>query len=119
MSKISKNERFRNRTMTQTKANPAFSEQFQFRKEQVSIETFEATAAFDVVYFDAFAPQAQPELWTADVFARMYAALRPEGVLVTYCAQGAFKRTLKQVGFQVERLQGPPGKREMTRATKT
>ena len=94
------------------------SEHFQFRKEQVSIETYEAVDAFDVVYFDAFAPQAQPELWTADVFARMYHALRPEGVLVTYCAQGAFKRTLKQVGFQVERLQGPPGKREMTRATK-
>lgn len=95
------------------------SEQFQFRKEKIAIEAFEAVDTFDVIYFDAFAPQAQPELWTADVFARMYNALRPDGVLVTYCAQGAFKRTLKQVGFHVERLQGPPGKREMTRATKT
>ncbi len=94
------------------------SEYFDFRKEQQSIETFEAEEAFDVIFFDAFAPQAQPELWTAEVFGRMYKALRPEGVLVTYCAQGAFKRTLKQAGFQVERLQGPPGKREMTRATK-
>ena len=100
-------------------ADHVFSEQFYFRKEQVSIEVYEAREAFDVIYFDAFAPQAQPELWTAEVFARMYGALRPEGVLVTYCAQGAFKRTLKQVGFQVERLQGPPGKREMTRATKS
>ncbi len=96
----------------------SLSEQFQFRKEQVSIETFSSPDTFDVIYFDAFAPQAQPELWTADVFERMFRSLRPEGVLVTYCAQGAFKRTLKQVGFQVERLQGPPGKREMTRATK-
>ncbi len=96
----------------------ALSEHFHFRKEQTPIETFEAQEAFDVVYFDAFAPQAQPELWTVEVFGRMYRALRPEGVLVTYCAQGEFKRTLKQAGFQVERLQGPPGKREMTRATK-
>lgn len=94
------------------------SEQFQFRKEKIAIEAFEATDTFDVIYFDAFAPQAQPELWTAEVFARMYQALRTDGVLVTYCAQGAFKRTLKQVGFHVERLQGPPGKREMTRATR-
>lgn len=99
-------------------ADHNLSEHFVFRKEQTSIETFEAQEAFDVVYFDAFAPQAQPELWTAEVFGRMYRALRPDGVLVTYCAQGAFKRTLKQAGFQVERLQGPPGKREMTRATK-
>ncbi len=95
------------------------SEQFQFRKEKIAIEAFEAIDTFDVIYFDAFAPQAQPELWTVEVFARMYEALRTDGVLVTYCAQGAFKRTLKQVGFHVERLQGPPGKREMTRATKT
>jgi tRNA U34 5-methylaminomethyl-2-thiouridine-forming methyltransferase MnmC len=96
----------------------AFSENFQFRKEQIFIELFEANEAYDVIYFDAFAPQAQPELWTEEVFGRMYRALRPAGILVTYCAQGAFKRTLKQVGFQVERLPGPPGKREMTRAVK-
>lgn len=94
------------------------SEHFHFRKEQTLIEIFEAQEAFDVIYFDAFAPQAQPELWTSEVFGRMYRALRPEGVLVTYCAQGEFKRTLKQAGLQVERLQGPPGKREMTRANK-
>lgn len=94
------------------------SGQFQFRKEQTSIETFEEREAFDVIYFDAFAPQEQPELWTVEVFEHMYRSLRPDGVLVTYCAQGAFKRNLRQAGFQVERLPGPPGKREMTRATK-
>jgi tRNA U34 5-methylaminomethyl-2-thiouridine-forming methyltransferase MnmC len=99
------------------KSHP-FSEHFVFQKEKIPIEQFQGDAAFDLVYFDAFAPQAQPELWTAEVFAHMYAALDAEGVLVTYCAQGAFKRTLKSVGFKVERLAGPPGKREMTRAYK-
>lgn len=95
-----------------------FSEYFIFEKQQTPIEVFEAGEAFDLIYFDAFAPQAQPELWTEAVLARMYCALKPDGLLVTYCAQGAFKRTLKKVGFAVEKLQGPPGKREMTRGWK-
>lgn len=95
-----------------------FSDQFTFKKSQTSIENFIEPDAFDLIYFDAFAPQSQPELWTEKVFASMYASLKPEGVLVTYCAQGHFKRTLKKAGFTVERLQGPPGKREMTRASR-
>ena len=94
------------------------SNNFVFEKQLTPIQDFYAPEAFDVVYFDAFAPQAQPELWTQDVFKNMYESLRPEGILVTYCAQGEFKRTLKKVGFSVERIQGPPGKREMTRAWK-
>lgn len=95
-----------------------FSEHFTFEKRQVRIEEFSQPESFDLIYFDAFAPQAQPELWTEEVFVNMYRSLRPEGVLVTYCAQGHFKRTLKKVGFTIERLQGPPGKREMTRASR-
>lgn len=95
-----------------------FSECFTFEKSKTRIEDFARPAAFDLIYFDAFAPQSQPELWTEEVFARMFESLKPEGVLVTYCAQGHFKRTLKKVGFSVERLQGPPGKREMTRASR-
>ncbi|MCC7244164.1 MAG: tRNA (5-methylaminomethyl-2-thiouridine)(34)-methyltransferase MnmD [Saprospiraceae bacterium] len=95
----------------------SFSPYFELTKRRMSIEHFEEESAFDVVYFDAFAPQAQPELWTPEVFGRMFRSLRPEGVLVTYCAQGEFKRSLKKAGFTVERLPGPPGKREMTRAT--
>jgi tRNA U34 5-methylaminomethyl-2-thiouridine-forming methyltransferase MnmC len=91
---------------------------FCFQKLPAAIETFEAIEKFDLIYFDAFAPQAQPELWTVDVMERMYHALRPEGVLVTYCAKGEFKRNLKKAGFEVEALSGPPGKREMTRALK-
>ena len=74
--------------------------------------------SFDLIYFDAFAPSAQPELWSEDVFQAMYDALLPGGALVTYCAKGVVKRTMKSVGFEVEVLPGPPRKREMTRAWK-
>lgn len=96
----------------------AFSPSFLFEKRLESLEAFREESSYDLIYFDAFAPQAQPELWQASVFSSLFDSLRPEGVLVTYCAQGAFKRTLKQVGFKVEALKGPPGKREMTRAWK-
>ena len=95
-----------------------FSDNFTFEKLRQPIEAFCREETFDLIYFDAFAPQAQPELWTEAVFANMFRSLKPEGILVTYCAQGHFKRTLKKTGFMVERLQGPPGKREMTRALK-
>jgi tRNA U34 5-methylaminomethyl-2-thiouridine-forming methyltransferase MnmC len=71
---------------------------------------------FDVVYFDAFAPQKQPEMWTTDVFKKVYDAVNEGGCLVTYCAKGQVKRDLRSVGFQVESLPGPKGKREMIRA---
>jgi len=95
-----------------------FNESFRFIKHHHPIETFRQPDTFDIIYFDAFVPQAQPEVWTEAIFRNMYDSLKPEGVLVTYCAQGEFKRRLKRVGFSVERLQGPPGKREMTRGTK-
>lgn len=76
------------------------------------------TNGFHLIYFDAFAPSAQPELWTATVFEKMYQALLPQGLLTTYCAKGEVKRTLRKVGFTVQSLPGPIGKREMTRAMK-
>ena len=73
----------------------------------------------DIVYFDAFAPEKQPEMWSTEVFARIYEAMRPGGVLTTYCAKGAIRRLLQTTGFTVERLAGPVGgKREILRATK-
>lgn len=72
----------------------------------------------DVIFFDAFAPDIQPELWTKLVFETMHKALKSGGVLVTYCAKGVVKRTIKEVGFTLETLAGPPGKREMIRAIK-
>ena len=74
---------------------------------------------FDVVYYDAFGPRAQEELWTLENFNIAYQALKTGGILSTYCAKGQVKRDLKSVGFFVETLPGPPGKREMVVAVKT
>jgi tRNA U34 5-methylaminomethyl-2-thiouridine-forming methyltransferase MnmC len=73
---------------------------------------------FDIIYFDAFAPSHQPKLWQKVVLTKMYKSLKNNGFLITYCAQGQFKRDLKSVGFEVINLPGPPGKREITKAVK-
>ncbi len=72
----------------------------------------------NVIFYDAFAPSSQPELWEPEILGLCAGALVHNGTLVTYCAKGQFKRNLKQVGLVVEPLPGPPGKREMTRARK-
>lgn len=73
----------------------------------------------DVVYFDAFAPEKQPEMWSEAVIADIYRIMAPGGVLTTYCAKGSIRRLLQQTGFRVERIPGPPeGKREILRAVK-
>ncbi len=94
------------------------SEFFQFKKQKKSFLDIKDVLAFDVVYFDAFGPRVQPELWTEAIFKSMYTALKPNGVLVTYCAQGDARRAMISAGFKVEKLQGPPGKRHMLRAHK-
>ncbi|MBK6904582.1 MAG: tRNA (5-methylaminomethyl-2-thiouridine)(34)-methyltransferase MnmD [Saprospirales bacterium] len=98
----------------------AFSldEHFVFTKWRSLFEEFAPPSQYDVIYFDAFAPAAQPELWELPLLGKMYDALLPGGVLTTYCAKGSVKRNLKSLGFTLESLEGPPGKREMTRATK-
>lgn len=73
---------------------------------------------FNLIYFDAFGARVQPELWTVAIFEKMFNALKSEGYLVTYAAKGSVRRALQEVGFLVERLPGPPGKREMLRARK-
>lgn len=73
---------------------------------------------FDLIYFDAFGYHVQPDLWSTEIFRKMYNALKDNGVLVTYAARGVVKRSMIEVGFTVEKLAGPPGKREMFRATK-
>jgi tRNA U34 5-methylaminomethyl-2-thiouridine-forming methyltransferase MnmC len=73
---------------------------------------------YDLIYFDAFGYRVQPELWSTEIFEKMYKALKVNGVLVTYAARGVVKRSMIEVGFTVEKLAGPPGKREMFRATK-
>lgn len=73
---------------------------------------------FDVIYFDAFGPEKQPEMWARDIFVRIHELSREGAVLTTYCAKGAVRRMLQEIGYRVERLPGPPGKREMLRAIK-
>ncbi|CAZ96968.1 tRNA (5-methylaminomethyl-2-thiouridine)(34)-methyltransferase MnmD [Zobellia galactanivorans] len=94
------------------------SNDFMLRKEQKFFADITDENAFDLVYFDAFGARVQPELWTEDIFAIMYRAMRKDGVLVTYAAKGSVRRAMQAVGFEVERLPGPPGKREMLRARK-
>lgn len=95
------------------------SDRFTLKKIQAKIQEFDMPEDhFDLIYFDAFGPRAQSEMWELPVLGKMYKGLKNEGVLVTYCAKGQFKRDLKSLGFEIEELPGPPGKREMTRATK-
>ncbi|WP_339849300.1 tRNA (5-methylaminomethyl-2-thiouridine)(34)-methyltransferase MnmD [uncultured Dokdonia sp.] len=94
------------------------SDDFKLTKRKQRFEDITDNEVFDLIYFDAFGPRVQPTLWTEEIFTKMFNALKPNGVLTTYCAQGAARRAMQAVGFQVERLPGPPGKREMLRATK-
>ena len=91
---------------------------FHLRKMEGEIEAFEPGDTFHLVYFDAFAPEKQPELWTEAIFEKMYRLMKPGGSLVTYCAKGAVRRAMIAAGFEVEKLPGPPGKREMLRANR-
>ncbi|MEG9328511.1 tRNA (5-methylaminomethyl-2-thiouridine)(34)-methyltransferase MnmD [Salinimicrobium catena] len=91
---------------------------FCLQKQQMFFKDIKAQDYFDLIFFDAFGPRVQPELWTEEIFMRMYNSLRQDGVLVTYSAKGSVRRAMQAVGFLVERLPGPPGKREMLRATK-
>ncbi|MDR1202986.1 MAG: tRNA (5-methylaminomethyl-2-thiouridine)(34)-methyltransferase MnmD [Tannerellaceae bacterium] len=72
----------------------------------------------DLVYFDAFAPDKQPEMWNQEIFRRLYHAMTEGGILTTYCAKGSVRRMMQEAGYSMERIPGPPGKREMLRATK-
>ena len=94
------------------------SESFRFKKNQCDFRDVDDDAQFDLIYFDAFGPRVQPELWTTDMFEKMIRLMKPGGHLVTYCAKGDVRRSMMQVGFRVERIPGPPGKREMLRASK-
>ncbi len=92
---------------------------FTLHKQQVMLQEYEPKEeSIDLIYFDAFGPRVQPELWEKSIFDKMFTVLKPNGVLVTYCAKGDVRRTMLASGFEVERLPGPPGKREMLRATK-
>ena len=94
------------------------TESFCFKKHHTPLQDYLSNTQFHVIYFDAFAPDAQPELWTKEVFEKMYAMLLPGGILTTYSSKGIIRRNLLSAGFVVEKIPGPPGKREMVRAMK-
>ena len=100
------------------KKSSAITNYFSLHKQQKDFMQIEDQDAFNLIYFDAFGARVQPELWTESIFSKMYQALKLNGVLVTYAAKGSVRRAMLAVGFRVERLPGPPGKREMLRATK-
>ena len=92
--------------------------QFNFHKIKGDLMNLNLSMQFDLIYYDAFSPSSQPELWTEEIFSKMYHLLYPGGILTTYCAKGQVKRNLKNVGFLVESPPGPMRKREMTVARK-
>jgi len=94
------------------------SDSFSFKKSKAKIQEFEDWLGYDLIYYDAFAPSCQQELWEKEIHSKLYNQLSPGGCLVTYCSQGAFRRILTSLGYRVERLNGPAKKREMIRATK-
>lgn len=97
---------------------PITKEGITIEKKKMGIESFKSEVMFDVVYFDAFAPEKHPEIWTIEIYKSLFSMMNEGGILTTYCAKGKVKRELLGSGFMVENLSGPPGKREMTRATK-
>lgn len=82
------------------------------------IQDYKTDSKFDIVYFDAFAPEVQPEIWTEVLFKKLFGFMNDGAILTTYSVKGTVRRTLKKVGFIVEKLPGPSGKREITRAIK-
>jgi tRNA U34 5-methylaminomethyl-2-thiouridine-forming methyltransferase MnmC len=95
-----------------------FRNDFSLTKRKQFFADIDDKEKFDLIYFDAFGYSVQPELWSTEIFKKMYEALKPKGILVTYAARGVVKRSMIEVGFTVEKLAGPPGKREMFRARK-
>jgi len=91
---------------------------FWLTKTEADFTQFNFNEMFDVVYFDAFSPEKQPEMWSVELFEKIFIQCNPGAALTTYCAKGVVRRAMQSAGFQVERLPGPPGKRQMLRSTK-
>ncbi len=95
------------------------SEHFKILKHPIAIQEFSHKGPYDLIYYDAFAPSTQAPLWEEDIHKPLYKQLVSHGQLVTYCAQGRFKRMLKAIGYTLESLPGPAHKKEIIRATKS
>ncbi|MDP2339065.1 MAG: tRNA (5-methylaminomethyl-2-thiouridine)(34)-methyltransferase MnmD [Bacteroidota bacterium] len=97
------------------------SPEFKLQKMEADLLTFQfdSTPQFDLVYYDAFAPVKQPEMWSEEILQKVATTVLKDGIMVTYCAKGAVRRTLSNAGFQMERIPGPTGKKEILRGKKT
>lgn len=91
---------------------------FRLKKVETDFTRYSFEDNFDVVFFDAFSPEKQPKMWSQEQFAKIYNYCHSDAILTTYCAKGAVRRAMQAAGFNVERLQGPPGKREILRAVR-
>lgn len=98
--------------------NVTISEHFRLIKRQQLFNEINDQNQFDIIYFDAFGYRVQPELWSVEIFIKMFEALKEGGILVTYACRGPIKNAMREAGFQIEILAGPPGKREMLRGWK-
>jgi tRNA U34 5-methylaminomethyl-2-thiouridine-forming methyltransferase MnmC len=104
----------------QFNATTSVSNHFQLQKIKGDFTQFEFTSlpGIDLIYFDAFSPDKQPEMWTKEIFSALFNCCNPGAIMATYCAKGIVRRSMQEAGFKTERLPGPPGKREMLRAIK-
>jgi tRNA U34 5-methylaminomethyl-2-thiouridine-forming methyltransferase MnmC len=98
--------------------NVTISETFRLTKRKQLFNDINYKDQFDIIYFDAFGYRVQPELWSVEIFTKMFEALKEGGILVTYACRGPIKNAMKEAGFNIEKLAGPPGKREMLRGWK-
>ncbi len=96
----------------------SLGDHFTLKKHPIKLLDFETEKLFDIIYYDAFGPRVEPMMWTIEAMQKCFDLLKPGGIWVSYCAKGEVRRNLTAVGFKVERLPGPPGKREMLRAKK-
>lgn len=103
---------------SQWEESVTIDQKFILTKRLMKFQDFSTKNLYDIIYFDAFSPRVQPDLWTKEIFGAMWDVLKTGGVLSTYCAKGSVRRAMQSVGFTVERLAGPPHKREMLRAVK-
>lgn len=119
-SNFSESERFIFNHMHQQEWNRGeeITKDYLLTKHLCLLEQFDSLQKYHVIYFDAFSPSEQPELWTDHIFKKMFDLLDDKGILVTYSAQGQMKRNMKSAGFKVTALSGFGGKREMTRGQK-
>ena len=118
LQELGKTDVFKDLHKTKWEEPQNMSPFFILTKQKKFFSEIDDTNKCHLIYFDAFGARVQPELWTEGIFQKMYNALKNQGILVTYSAKGSVRRAMEAVGFKVERLPGPPGKREMLRATK-